>query len=350
MSHELRTPLNSILVLGQQLSENPDGNLTPKQVEFARTIHGAGTDLLNLITDILDLSKIESGTVSVEAEEIFFGSAARNGGAAVPPRGREPQARLRGSQRSARSAAAWSPTPSACSRCSRTCCPTRSSSPSRAACSSRVSPSPGGWSADHPILAGAGVGDRLRGLRHRHRHSVREAADHLRGLPAGRCRHQPQVRRHRPGPGDQPRAGQPAGRRNPAAQRPGQGSTFTLYLPQTYVGPAAAARSSRRRSRGSSPRCHSRRSSSPRASTEQEAASRTTAQHLQAGDAVLLIVEDDPHYARVLCDLSRDKGFKVLVRHDAAPKLWRWRANTIPPPSRWMCSCPTCWAGPCSTT
>ena len=219
MSHELRTPLNSILILGQQLAENPAGNLTTKQVEFARNIHSAGSDLLTLINDILDLSKIESGTVTVEAEEITFAVAARQRRAHLPPRRRveEPAVPRRVRPALPRT---FTTDPKRLQQILKNLLSNAFKFTAQGQVAMSVQPVDGGLDAriirccaSRPEVVA------IRGHRHRHRHRAGEAEAHLRGVPAGRRRHQPQVRRHRAGSGDQPRTGDAARRRNPAGQR-----------------------------------------------------------------------------------------------------------------------------------
>ena len=217
MSHELRTPLNSILILGQQLADNPDGNLSTKQTEFARTIHGAGTDLLNLISDILDLSKIESGTVTVEAEELFFSNVLD---AVGRPFRHEAETRQLSfnvdlDPTLGRSLITDS---KRLQQVLKNLLSNAFKFTARGGVQLKVFAAPAGWTSDASgPQPGAGRG-RLRGRRYRHRHSGRKAKDHLRGLPAGGCQHEPQIWRHRTGPRHQPRTVEPVGRRNPAAQ------------------------------------------------------------------------------------------------------------------------------------
>jgi HAMP domain-containing protein/CheY-like chemotaxis protein/signal transduction histidine kinase len=314
MSHELRTPLNSILVLGQQLSDNPDGNLTPKQVEFSRTIHGAGTDLLNLITDILDLSKIESGTVSVEAEEVFVSNLLD-----MVERPFRHEAENRHLNFEVQTDPSLSPSVVTDSKRLQQVLKNLLSNAfkftEQGGVKLSVSVAKDGWSEDHPILGNAAtvvafeVADTGIGIPLEKQRIIFEA---FQQADAGTSR---KFGGTGLGLAISRELASLLGGEIQLRSAPGVGSTFTLYLPQTYVG-ASASRSSDQRSSASTLPLSAVRV--PERPVESIADDR---KNLQPGDAVLLIVEDDVHYARVLCDLSRDRGFKVLVATRGAEAL-----------------------------
>jgi HAMP domain-containing protein/CheY-like chemotaxis protein/signal transduction histidine kinase len=308
MSHELRTPLNSILVLGQQLSENPDHNLTPKQVEFARTIHGAGTDLLNLISDILDLSKIESGTVSVEAEEVFFSNLLEM--VARPFRHEAENRRLAFEVHSDTVLPRSLVTDSKrLQQVLKNLLSNAFKFTEHGSVRLSVSVAQKGWGEDHPILSNAAsvvafeVADSGIGIAPDKQRIIFEAfqqADASTSRKYGGTGLGLAISRE---------LASLLGGEIQLKSIPGQGSTFTLFLPLTYVGPSASRLSQADVKTPVAPLKLSNIVVTEHP-VEEIADDR---RNLQPEDAVLLIVEDDPHYARVLCDLARDKGFKVLV-------------------------------------
>src|SRR6478672_5374751 len=290
MSHELRTPLNSILILGQQLTDNPDGNLTPRQVEFARTIHGAGTDLLNLISDILDLSKIESGTVSVEAEDVFFASLLDM--VARPFRHEAESRRLAfevdSDSRLARSLVTDS---KRLQQVLKNLLSNAFKFTEHGGVRLSVTPVTSGWTPHHPILSSAaGV-------------IAFEVSDTGIGIPAEKQRIIFEAFQQADAGTSRKYGGTGLGlaiSRELASllggeiqlrSAPGKGSTFTLYLPQTYVGPSAPAATLAERRTGPLPR-----QLSPVAAELTIERIGDDRANLEPDDAILLIVEDDPHY------------------------------------------------------
>jgi HAMP domain-containing protein/CheY-like chemotaxis protein/signal transduction histidine kinase len=315
MSHELRTPLNSILILGQQLADNPDGNLTSKQTEFARTIHGAGTDLLNLISDILDLSKIESGTVTVDAEEIFFTNLLDAVGRPFRHEAdtRQLSFKVDLDPSLGRSLITDS---KRLQQVLKNLLSNAFKFTDRGGVQLKVSAAPVGWTSTHPILSQAQTVVAF------------EVADTGIGIPAEKQKiifeafQQADASTSRKYGGTglglaiSRELSSLLGGEIQLRSAPGVGSTFTLYLPITYAGPSAATQSA-------SPYASQIQAPSmPIALPERPIEQIPDDRHeIQPGDSILLIVEDDPHYARVLIDLARDKGFKVLVAMRGADAL-----------------------------
>jgi HAMP domain-containing protein/signal transduction histidine kinase/DNA-binding response OmpR family regulator len=316
MSHELRTPLNSILILSQQLAENATRTLSDKQVEYSRNINSSGSDLLNLINDILDLSKIESGTVTVEVEEIPF-------------------ALLRESiDRSFRHVAeakhlpfnvhfaeglpqSMDSDPKRLQQILKNLLSNAIKFTSRGHVDVRVNLVTHGFSPGHPVLSKAQqvvafvVEDTGIGIAPEKQRIIFEA---FQQADAGTSRKY---------------GGTGLGlaiSRELAILLGGeikltsiheQGSTFTLFLPIYYSGPDNV-KTAPTEARGVQPSM-ARELTILAAGREEHI--QDDRNEIREGDPVLLIVEDDPHYARILLGLARDKGFKGIVANKGAMGL-----------------------------
>jgi HAMP domain-containing protein/CheY-like chemotaxis protein/signal transduction histidine kinase len=314
MSHELRTPLNSILILGQQLGDNPDGNLSPKQVEFARTIHGAGTDLLNLISDILDLSKIESGTVSVEAEEIPFVKLLEM--VARPFRHEAETRQLSfGVSLDPNLDGSITTDSKRLQQVLKNLLSNAFKFTGRGSVDLRVTAAKSGWTEEHPILKQAPmvvafeVSDTGIGIPLEKQKIIFEAfqqADTSTSRKYGGTGLGLAISRE---------LSNLLGGEIHLRSAPNVGSTFTLYLPLKYLGPSPSP------TNVSAETLLARDVQAvglPEWSGEKIPDDRM---EIQPGDSILLIVEDDQRYARIIVELAREQGFKVLVANRGADAL-----------------------------
>jgi len=311
MSHELRTPLNSLLILSQQLADNESGNLTPKQVEFSKTIYGSGNELLNLINDILDLSKIESGTVTVEVSDVPFSDvkediertfqpiAAGKGLAfevnldpALPPVITTEWKRLLQVLKNLLSNAM--------------------KFTEKGTVHLDIVPATGGWTPGTASLDQARqviafrVQDTGIGIPREKQQVIFEAFQQAdgstsrkyggTGLGLAICREIARIL-----------CGEIL-----LASEPGQGSTFTFFLPQ-QAGASAQSPEDAACGQGPETGVNAAASQPDDGTAALPAAVPDDRFDLKPGDRSLLIIEDDIAFAKILMEMAREKGFKALV-------------------------------------
>ncbi|MDB5684017.1 MAG: response regulator, partial [Sphingomonas bacterium] len=312
MSHELRTPLNSLLILSKLLADNPQGNLNEKQTEFARTIHGAGYDLLSLINDILDLSKIESGTVSIEVgdmpmtalkqhmERTFRQLAADKNldfnvrfDSSVPATIRTDEKRLQQIVLNLLSNAF--------------------KFTAHGGVTLAVRSATSGWSTNHPVLRGAeqaieiAVTDTGIGIPQDKQKLIFEAfqqADGTTSRKYGGTGLGLSISRE---------IARLLGGELQVRSIPGEGSTFTLFIPLQAAAPAALPGP-----RGTARYDNTGAIVSASLPTEYQL---TDDRDTLGDDPFVLIVEDDPTFASILLDLARDAGLKGVVSTAGAGTL-----------------------------
>jgi HAMP domain-containing protein/CheY-like chemotaxis protein/signal transduction histidine kinase len=306
MSHELRTPLNSILILGQQLAENVGGNLTVKQTDFAKNIHSAGTDLLTLINDILDLSKIESGTVTVEPEDITFANlrdtAHRMFHHVAETKGIGFNVEIDPSL-----PRALVSDPKRLQQILKNLLSNAFKFTAQGSVAMSIRLVSSGWNVDHPVLGAASlavaftVTDTGIGIAPEKQKLIFEA---FQQADAGTSRKYGGTGL---GLAISRELANLLGGEIRLQSKPGTGSTFTLYLPLAYTGPT------QRQIIGSASPAHTPRDVPVLSIAKSEDTVADDREAIREGDTVLLIIEDDPHYARILLGIAHLKGFKAIV-------------------------------------
>src|SRR6185436_1400106 len=282
--------------------ENVSGNLTLKQTEFAKNIHSAGTDLLALINDILDLSKIESGTVTVEPEEVTFASLrdsvhrmfhhigetkGLSFGIEIDPT--LPRTLISDSKR--------------LQQILKNLLSNAFKFTTQGHVSMSVRHVTSGWSHDLPALSSAGeavafvVTDTGIGIAPEKQKLIFEA---FQQADAGTSRKYGGTGL---GLAISRELANLLGGEIRLVSKPGSGSSFTLYLPLTYTGPT-------QRQIAPAPGAHAPTPMPVLSVAKAEETVPDDREAIHAGDSVLLVIEDDPHYARILLGMARTKGFK----------------------------------------